>query len=36
MEEVKRKVAEETAKKGSTVQLGESIIKGHIVAYKKL
>lgn len=36
MEEVKRIVAEETSEKGGTVQLGESIIKEHIVTYRNL
>lgn len=36
MEEVKRIVAEETAEKGSTVKLGEGIIKEHIVSYRSI
>ena len=36
MEEVKRIVAEETAKEGGTIQLCESIIKERIVTYSTM
>jgi hypothetical protein len=36
MKEIKKIVAEETAEKGDTVQLGKSIIKEHIVRYRSL
>lgn len=35
MEDVKKTATEITAKKGGTVQLGESIVKKHIIASGK-